>query len=227
MKGNIDMNIPVIFQFLKEVSVNNNREWFNDHKDLYEEAREEFENLLSIIISRISLFDESIRGVQAKDCTYRIYRDTRFSHDKTPYKTHFGGYINARGKKSDHCGYYVHIEPSNCLLAGGAYCLPPNILKAVRQAVYENIDEFRSVVEKPAFKQYFPSIGENFLKTVPKGFPKDFEYAQYLKCKDYTCSCYQPDSFFLQSDFSDQIGEIFKYMKPFTDFLNYTIDDFE
>lgn len=92
------MNIPVIFQFLKEVSANNNREWFNAHKDLYEEARGEFENLLSAIITRISLFDESIRGVQVKDCTYRIYRDTRFSQDKTPYKTHLGGYINARGK---------------------------------------------------------------------------------------------------------------------------------
>ena len=112
------MNIPVIFQFLKEVSANNNREWFNAHKDLYEEARGEFENLLSAIITRISLFDESIRGVQVKDCTYRIYRDTRFSQDKTPYKTHLGGYINARGKKSDHCGYYVHIEPGNCLSHG-------------------------------------------------------------------------------------------------------------
>ena len=82
------MNIPVIFQFLKELSANNNREWFNSHREQYEVARSEFENLLTVIISRISLFDESIRGIEAKDCTYRIYRDTRFSEDKTPYKTH-------------------------------------------------------------------------------------------------------------------------------------------
>ena len=88
------MNIPVIFQFLKELSANNNREWFNSHREQYEVARSEFENLLTVIISRISLFDESIRGIEAKDCTYRIYRDTRFSEDKTPYKTHLGGYIN-------------------------------------------------------------------------------------------------------------------------------------
>lgn len=75
------MNIPVIFQFLKELSANNNREWFNSHRELYEFARSEFENLLTIIISRISLFDESIRGIEAKDCTYRIYRDIRFSED--------------------------------------------------------------------------------------------------------------------------------------------------
>lgn len=221
------MNIPVILHFLKEVSANNNREWFNAHKDLYEEARHEFENLLSAVIARISLFDESIRGVQAKDCTYRIYRDTRFSQDKTPYKTHMGGYINAHGKKSDHCGYYVHLEPDNCLLAGGSYCLPPKTLKAVRQAIYDNIDEFRGIVESPAFKQYFPTIGEDFLKTAPKGFPKDFEYIHYLKCKEYTCYCHQPESFFTEPDSPERIAEIFKEMKPFADFLNYTIDDFE
>ena len=89
------MNIPVIFQFLKDLSANNNREWFNEHKAEYETARAEFDNFLATVIARISLFDETIRGIQPKDCTYRIYRDTRFSADKTPYKIHFGGYINA------------------------------------------------------------------------------------------------------------------------------------
>ena len=94
----IKMNIPVIFQFLKDLSANNNRDWFNEHRAEYETARVEFENFLATVIARISLFDESIRGIQPKDCTYRIYRDTRFSTDKTPYKIHFGGYINAKEK---------------------------------------------------------------------------------------------------------------------------------
>ena len=147
------MNIPVIFQFLKDIAVHNNREWFNAHREQYDTARREFENLLTVLIARISEFDESVRGVEARDCTYRIYRDTRFSQDKTPYKTHMGGYINARGKKSDHCGYYIHLEPGHCLVAGGSYCPPPPLLKALRQAVYDNIDEFRSIVEDPAFSQ--------------------------------------------------------------------------
>lgn len=117
------MDVSVIFQFLKDLAANNNREWFQGHKDEYLKAQKEFEELLTAIIARISLFDESIVGIQAKDCTYRIYRDTRFSSDKTPYKIHLGGYINARGKKSEHCGYYVHIEPDNCMLAGGSWCL--------------------------------------------------------------------------------------------------------
>ena len=195
----IKMNIPVIFQFLKDLSANNNREWFNEHKAEYETARAEFDNFLATVIARISLFDETIRGIQPKDCTYRIYRDTRFSADKTPYKIHFGGYINAKGKKSDHCGYYVHLQPGNCLLAGGSYCPPSPLLKALRQAVYDNMDEFRGIVEDPAFKQYFPVVGENFLKTAPKGFSKDYPYLKYLQCKEYTVSCHQPDSFIFSS----------------------------
>lgn len=137
------MDVSVIFQFLKDLAANNNREWFQGHKDEYLKAQKEFEELLTAIIARISLFDESIVGIQAKDCTYRIYRDTRFSSDKTPYKIHLGGYINARGKKSEHCGYYVHIEPDNCMLAGGSWCLEPKVLKAVRQSVYDNIERIQ------------------------------------------------------------------------------------
>ena len=113
------------------------------------------------------------------------------------------------------------------MLAGGSYCPPPQLMKALRQAVYDNIDEFRSIVEDPAFKQHFPVIGENFLKTAPKGFPKDFPYLKYLQCKEYTVSCHLPDTFFLSPDFMEPTMCIFKQMKRFADFMNYTIDDFE
>ena len=221
------MNIPVIFQFLKDLAANNNREWFNEHREEYEIARAEFDNLLSAIISRISLFDESIRGVKAKDCTYRIYRDTRFSLDKTPYKIHFGGYINAKGKKSNHCGYYVHLQNDSCMLAGGSLCLPSDILKAVRQSIYDNIDEYRAIVEDPSFKKYFPVVGEDFLKTAPKGFPKDFKYIDYLKPKEFTCAHLVPDTFFLAPDLMEKVEDVFRQFKRFSDFINFTIDDFE
>ena len=181
----------------------------------------------SSVIARISLFDESIRGIQPKDCTYRIYRDTRFSSDKTPYKNHFGGYINAKGKKSNHSGYYVHIQPEGCMLAGGSLCLPPNVLKALRQSIYDNIDEYRSIVEDPEFKKFFPVVGEDFLKTAPKGFPKDFKYIDYLKPKEFTCAYSVPDSFFLAPDILDKTEEVFRQFKRFADFTNFTIDDFE
>lgn len=221
------MNIPIIFQFLKNLSANNNREWFNEHKEEYKRAHLEFEILVTAVIDRIATFDESIKGIQAKDCIYRIYRDTRFSQDKTPYKTHFGAYINAKGKKSGHCGYYVHLENGNSMLAGGSFCLDSTVLKAVRQSIYDNIDEYRGIVEDPEFKQYFPVIGESHLKTAPQGFPKDFKYIDYLKCKDYTCSYYTPDKVFLAPDFLDTLEKVFSQLKRFADFTNFTIDDYE
>ena len=221
------MDISIIFQFLKELAVNNNREWFQAHKEEYLRAQAEFEQLLTAVIARISLFDDSIRGIEAKDCTYRIYRDTRFSANKTPYKIHFGGYINAHGKKSDHCGYYLHLENGHSMLAGGSLCLDSKVLKAVRQAVYDNIEEYRAIVEDPAFKRYFPIIGETQLKTAPKGFPKDFEYIDYLKCKEFTCAYMVPDEFFMAPHLMDNVEDVFKQLKRFADFTNFTIDDFE
>ncbi len=221
------MDVPLIYQFLKEIAANNNREWFHTHRDFYEAARTEFEKLLVCLISRISLFDDTIRGVEPKDCTYRFYRDIRFTEDKRPYKGHFGGYISTRGKKSQHCGYYIHLEPGESLLAGGCYCPSAPLLRLLRQAIYDNIEEFREIVENPAFSHFFPIVGEQFLKRAPKGFPKDFPYMHYLQCKDYTVCCYRQDSFFCRDDFMDEIVAAFRQVKPYGDFLNYTIDEFE
>lgn len=220
-------DLSLIFHFLETLSANNNRDWFLAHKDMYEAARTEFDTFLSMLIARLSLFDESVRGLMPGDCTYRIYRDTRFSTDKTPYKNHFGGYINALGKKSNHCGYYVHLQPGGSMLAGGSLCLPPQVLKAVRQSIYDNIEEFVSIVEDPAFKQYFPVVGDDFLKTAPKGFPKDFPHMEYLKCREYVCMYKVPDNFFFQADSWERIEDVFRQFKRFADFINYTIDDFE
>lgn len=221
------MNIAGILDFLKLLAANNNREWFQQHKSDYLKIQADFEDLLGAVITRISSFDESIAHVRPSECTYRIYRDTRFSPDKTPYKNHIGGYINARGKKSNHCGYYIHLEPGNCMLAGGSWCMPSAMLRAVRQSVCDNIDEFRSIVEDDAFRKYFPVIGESRLKTLPKGFPKDFPFPQYIQCKDYTVAYPVPDSFFENPDFMDEIARVFIQLKRFADFTNDTIDELE
>ncbi|WP_300727973.1 DUF2461 domain-containing protein [uncultured Bacteroides sp.] len=221
------MEISDILDFLKRLSRNNNREWFQEHKSEYDAAKERFDELLSAAIFRISQFDDTVAHLQPKDCTYRIYRDIRFSSDKTPYKNYISGYINPHGKKADHCGYYIHLEPGNCMLAGGSWCLPPKMLKALRESVVDNIDEFRSIVEDPEFKKFFPTVGEEHLKTIPKGFPKDFPYPEYIKCKDYIISCHIPDSFYDNPHYMDEIVVVFKQLKRFADFTNYTIDDFE
>lgn len=220
-------SIDLILAFLKDVATHNNREWFNSHRDRYEEARTAFEKIVEELILHIGQFDESVRHLQVKDCTYRFYRDTRFSEDKSPYKRHLGAYINAHGKKSFHSGYYFHLEPGNCMLAGGAWCLPAPILKAVRQSIADETEEFRNIVENPTFKKTFPVIGESHLKTLPKGFSKDFPYPEYLRPKDYSVCHAVKDNFFHQKDWLEQTGQIFRLMKPFNDFINFTIDEME
>ena len=97
----------------------------------------------------------------------------------------------------------------------------------VRLSVYDNIDEYRSIVEDPVFRQYFPVVGETFLKTNPKGFPKDFPFPQYIRCKDFTISYRIEDSFYDDPDYLEKIAAAFFQLKRFADFVNYTVDDME
>jgi len=126
------MDAKRILRFLRQVMANNNREWFQEHKKEYEAVRADFEQGVQQTIARIMTFDESIGHLKVKDCTYRFYRDTRFSKDKSPYKNHLGAYISAHGKKSLHGGYYIHLEPGHCMVACGNYWLPTNILTSCR-----------------------------------------------------------------------------------------------
>ncbi len=214
-----------ILHFLRDVAAHNDREWFAGHKGRYEEARGYFEEMVQALIHRIAAFDGGVAHLAVRDCTYRFYRDTRFSEDKSPYKLHFGAYVNAGGKKSLHGGYYLHLQPGGCMLAGGAWCLPPPVLKAVRRSVADEVDEFRSIVEAADFKAAFPVIGESRLKTLPKGFPKDFPYPDYVRPKDYSVCHRVPDDFFRAGDWLERAAGIFELMKPFNDFVNYAIDE--
>ena len=146
-----------ILQFLRQVMANNNREWFQEHKKEYEAVRAEFELGVQQAIERITTFDSEIVHVQVKNCTYRFYRDTRFSPDKSPYKNHLGAYINAKSKKALRGGYYLHLEPDHCLLAVGNYWLPTNILTSCRNEMMANADEWLKCVESREFLKYFGS----------------------------------------------------------------------
>ena len=148
-----------ILKFLRQVMANNNREWFQEHKNEYEAIRAEFELGVRQAIDRITTFDKEIAHVQVKDCTYRFYRDTRFSLDKSPYKNHLGAYINAKSKKALRGGYYLHLEPDHCLLAVGNYWLPTSILTSCRNEIMANTAEWlrcvkNKVVAAPEFTGY-------------------------------------------------------------------------
>lgn len=232
------MDTKRILQFLRDVMVNNNRPWFQDHKDEYQAVRDDFERGVGQAIARISTFDSSVAHVTVKDATYRFYRDTRFSSDKSPYKNHLGAYIAAHGKKALHGGYYIHLEPGRCMLACGNYWLPTNILTSCRNEIMGNIDEWLRCVESPEFLRYYgadetagPDADQGFgierLKTYPSGFPRDYEHIRYLRMKDYCCWHRVPDDFFEGDAWLDDMERIFRAGKPMLDFTNSVIDDYE
>ena len=145
------MNTKIILAFLKNIAANNNREWFQEHKSEYETVKKEFEAGVEEAITTLTTIDSEIAHLKVKDCTYRFYRDTRFSPDKSPYKRHLGAFICAKGRKALRGGYYIHLEPNNCLVAVGSYWLPTNILTSCRNEIMANIDQWRKIVEDGKF----------------------------------------------------------------------------
>lgn len=216
------------FEFLKEVRVNNSREWFAEHKELWLRAKAEAEGLAQRFIDAVAVQDPRAARFSPADCMYRIYRDTRFSPDKTPYKTHIGIFVNPpKGKKSQTLGYYIHLEPGNTFVGGGTIDLPSKLLNAVRREIYENIDEYIGIVEDPEFKKYFPTVGDNLLKTAPKGFPKDWEYIQYLRPRDFVISMKVKDDFFDRPDAMKKLAPVLAQAARFIRFINFAITEAE
>ena len=221
------MHTEDIINFLRELNENNNREWFAQNKSRYERVRSKFEEISRLLIAEISVFDNDIKNVDVKDCVFRIYRDIRFSTDKTPYKTHFGVYIaSAGGRKSQRGGYYLHLDPAGCFIAVGVWCPPPNILKALRQSICDNIDELNEIRNEVGFNTYFKTFfEEDKLKKVPAGFPRDFPDAELLKLKHYMVEYKLDDKLLNAPDFVSQLVQIARVGYPLNKFLNYTVDE--
>ncbi|MCH5229682.1 MAG: DUF2461 domain-containing protein [Muribaculaceae bacterium] len=215
-----------VFNFLRELNLNNNKIWFDKNKERYQKIRVFIESFTQELINGISEFDSKAKYLSPKECTYRIYRDIRFSQDKTPYKTHIGIFINPPfGKKSFRMGYYLHLEPDNSSIGVGNIDLPPVYINAIRQSIKENIEEYLEIIEKSEFKRYFKKIGENPVKTAPKGFSKDWKYIELVKPKDFYTSHTLKEKELLAQNFHKKAVDIFKSGFPFMNFINYTIDE--
>jgi uncharacterized protein (TIGR02453 family) len=219
------MITPPTLQFLRDLKENNNREWFGAHKKEYEAARRNTDALVLDLTGRLARIDPSIGMPELKECTFRIYRDVRFSPDKSPYKTHFGIYVAKGGRKSILPGYYLHIEPGASMMAGGVYMPEPGILKSIRNEIYFNSAEFRGIIGDPGFVRIFGQIDPfDKLKKAPKDFPADYPDIELLKYKSYTVFHYVTDEQLLASSFTGYAESVYKTMVPFQDFLRRAIE---
>ena len=206
-------------QFLRNLEKNNNREWFNENKTLYQEAQQDVISFVEKLIEEMVDFDEEMGKLEAKKSVFRIYRDTRFSKDKTPYKTNFGAGLGM-GKGNKISGYYLHIEPGKSFLAGGVYKPEPSVLKTIRQEISAFGDEFKAILEQDEFRNYFRGLSvEDKLKKVPQGFEKDDKMAEYLKLKHFIVTHPISDEQLLSENAVKEFTKIFKAMKPLNDFL--------
>ena len=213
-----------LFDFLNRLSFNNNREWFHANKDEFDELRALWLNDVQRLINRMSEYDASLKGVDAKDCVYRIYRDIRFSPNKLPYKTYFSAVIAQGGRKTLKGCCYLHLQPGESGLHGGIWCPEMPLLTRLRHEVDDNIEEFLSIINNKEFSRRYKMSGDS-LKTMPKGFDRNSPHGEYIKMKEYLVSMPVADSYFDGGDWVERVADDFKYLKPFNDFLNYVFEE--
>lgn len=212
--------------FIAALKENNNREWFAENKKWYERARADFEALVAQIAQGIPVFDPEIGHLDPKKCIFRIYRDVRFSEDKSPYKTHFGAVFRPTGMDKTS-GYYIHIDPAESFITCGHYMLMPDQLKKVRRGIYEDFEMFHDIINEKRFKKEFGDLyqDEDALKRVPNGFDKDHPAAEYLKLKHFYALKPVTNEQLLSKDFVAYALERYKLMQPLSRFLNDLLQD--
>lgn len=212
-----------IFEFLNGILINNNREWFQEHKDLYLKAQGTFNIIAEQIIEGVQKFDNSCKNLTLKDCTYRFYRDTRFSADKRPYKTHFGVFVCPGGKKSMNSGYYFHLEPDGSeyigrnMLCTGMYCPDSPMLKSIRDGILFDSEPVVRAIRKA--RHFTLDTSKNMVR-VPNGYPKDHPQADLFKHRDWLLERDIPQDMLYSKRLVEWALEEFKTTYDFCQTLN-------
>lgn len=216
-----------LFDFLKLIEKNNNREWFNDNKNLFLEAQSDFQNFTEELISEMGIFDEKNLKLDAKKSLLRIYRDTRFSKDKTPYKTYFGASLGM-GKINTKAGFYLHVEPGKSFLGSGIYLPDSPVLKEIRKEISLFKDDFKKAIDGKDFKKYYGELDqEHKLKNVPQGFEKEDPMGEYLKLKSFIGVHNMSNKNLMEKNAVKNISKIFEAAKPLNDFLDTSISNLQ
>ncbi len=223
------MNTQQILNYLSALSMNNNRDWYHANKEDYNKANAEFEELLQMLMLEIGKFDSSVLHHNPKDLTFKIVRDTRFSHDKSPYNPAFRAHISSKGKLPVPVGYYLMIKPDNqSFLGGGLFAdMFKDATTMIRDYIVQNGEEWENVIHNPEFEKYFVVKG-SALKNVPMGYEKEHPQAEYLKFKSWYLEYRIKDEELNDAEaFLAKAAEVFRIMKPFNDYLNKALAEFK
>ncbi len=209
--------------FLKKLKKNNNREWFNTHKSDYEEyVKYPMRSFISSMKQSFLKISPEI-DADPKRSMFRIYRDTRFSKNKLPYKTHVAAVFHPKGHWQGSAGFYVHVEPGAVYAGGGIYMPDSNQLKLIRAAIAEHSDEFRSIVEDKTFKKKFKSLEGEKLQRAPLGSPADHPMIEWLKYKSYFTGVELKENECYSEKFLKTITLVYTDLLPLIRFLNESL----
>jgi uncharacterized protein (TIGR02453 family) len=215
-------------QFIQNLKENNNKPWFDENRKVYEVAKKDFASLVEMLIKGIGQFDKNIEeaNLQPKDCMFRINRDVRFSKNKDPYKTNFGAWFCKGRKNATSAGYYLHIDPTECFLAGGLWMPEAENLKKIRAEIDYNFEEFSNILNENSFKKTFTNGLDRDSATVrpPKGYDEANPAIEFIKLKSFTVSSKFDSKMVFDSNFSDTMLEGFKAMQTYVAFLNRAIE---
>jgi uncharacterized protein (TIGR02453 family) len=210
--------------FLKQLSHNNNKAWFDENRARYETAKSDFTQLVTELIATTAIFEPGIGQLQPKDCMFRINRDVRFSKDKSPYKTNLGASINSGGKKVNLPGFYFHCEPGKSFAGGGLYMPLPADLAKVRQELDYDFATWKKIVTHKTFVKYFEAVdGVEVLSRPPKGYADDNPAIEFLKMKSFIAARNFNDNELQQKNLVKEIAKSFEALKPMTDFLRHAL----
>lgn len=202
-------------KFLKDVQKNNNRDWFAKNKHRYQEEHTKFKEFANTLMNEMNKTDH-IEDVKV----FRIYRDTRFSKDKTPYKNHFSGGLK-RATARLRGGYYFHIEPGgNSIIAGGFWAPNPPDLKRIREEIAADDSVLRKIISAKKFKDMFRQLDGNQLKTAPKGYPKDHPAIDLLRYKQFIVHRKFTDKEITDPKFAKEAVKTWKALRPFFDYMS-------
>ncbi len=214
---------PDTLQFLIQLKENNNKAWFDTQKDRYDLFRKDYHQLADALAKEMVQYDPTLEGLTTKDTTFRIYRDVRFSKNKTPYKTQLGIVLQAGGKKSPLCAYYLHIEPGKSHAGGGLWMPESEVLNKARKEIHYFYDEFTKIVEDPVFKNTFGTLevipGQK-LSRPPKGYDKNDPAIEYLKLKSLIASSFISDKMLTSDNLIPSAIDVFRVLQPLTEFIN-------
>ena len=210
-----------IFSYLTDLSLNNNREWYHANKARLRAANAEFERLIGEFIAAIGEFDSSVIHNAPQDLTFKLVRDTRFSHDKSPYNPTFRAHIAPAGKQPIPVGYYISLAPGRSFLGGGLFAaMFKDATAIVRDYIAANGDEFAAIARDLTVK------GEA-LKNVPTEYDPAHPQAEFLKYKSWYLEHFISDELVLSDDFISEAASTFRAMKPFNDYLNTALAGFQ